>query len=89
MPSRAEIAQLIADAALPMAELQLEDAATVAVQDAAQVTQSQLLKRPIALQGIDLELARAIASLRLTHDSAALEELRSSSHCVTHSIWYG
>jgi len=53
MPSRAEIAQLIgADAALPMAELQLEDAATVAVQDATKSLQSQLLKRPIALQGL-------------------------------------
>jgi len=52
-----------ADAALPMAELQLlEDAATVAVQDATKSPQSQLLKRPIALQGIDLELARAIVS---------------------------
>lgn len=81
MPSRTEIAQLIgANAALPMAELQLVDAATVAVQDAAtKLLQSQLLKRPIALQGIDLELARAIASLRLTHDSAALEEIRKAA----------
>lgn len=80
MPAREKIAQRIgADAALPMAELgaKVEGAATVAVQDAGtQLLQSQLLKRAIALQGIDLELARAIASLRMTHDAAALEELR-------------
>ncbi len=82
MPKREEIAQMIgADAALPMAELEsAEDAATVAVQDAAtQLLQSQLLKRPIVLEGIDLKLARAIASLRLTHDSSALEELRKAA----------
>ena len=77
-----EIAQMIgADAVFPMAELQLvEGAATIAVQDTAtKLLQSQLLKRPITLQGIDLKLARAIASLRLTHDSAALEELRKAA----------
>lgn len=81
MPSCAEIAQIIgANAVLPMAELQLVDAATVAVQDTTtKLLQSQLLQRPIALQGIDLELARAIASLRLTHDSAALEEIRKAA----------
>lgn len=80
MPAREEIAQRIgADAALPMAELESKagEAATVAVQDAdTQLLQSQLLKRAIALQGIDLELATAIASLRMTHDAAALAELR-------------
>lgn len=45
--------------------------------------QSQLLKRQVppanAPQGIDLELARAIASLRLTHDTVALAELRQAA----------
>lgn len=80
MPSREEIAEIIgADAAFPLADLGLkaQGAATVAVQDATtRLLQSQLLKRAIALQGIDLELASAIASLRMTHDAAALEELR-------------
>lgn len=80
MPSREEIAQIIgADAAFPLVDLELkaQGAATVAVQDATtQLLQSQLLKRTIALQGIDLKLATAIASLRMTHDAAALEELR-------------
>lgn len=82
MPKREEIAQVIgADAALPMAELgsKAEDAATIAVQDASTyLLQSQLLERPITLQGIDLKLALAIASLRLTHDSSALEQLQKA-----------
>jgi Xaa-Pro aminopeptidase/Xaa-Pro dipeptidase len=81
MPSVAEIAQIIgADAVLPMAKLDSASAATIAVQDAyTQLLQSQVLKRPITLQGIDLKLARAIASLRMTHDSAALAEIRKAS----------
>lgn len=79
----AEIASAIgADAVKPMKELESAgDAATIAVQDATTaLIQSRILKRPISpakvLQGIDLDLARAIVSLRLTHDAAALEELR-------------
>ncbi|MBD2247885.1 aminopeptidase P family protein [Nostoc sp. FACHB-888] len=87
MPTREEIAQNIgADVAGPMAELEswLEDAATLAVQDAATWTQqSQLLNRWVLPQsppqGIDLELAKAIVSLRLTHDEAALTELRKAA----------
>ena len=87
MPMREEIAQKIgADVARPMAELEswVEDAATLAVQDAATWTQqSQLLNRWVLPQsppqGIDLELAKAIASLRLTHDEAALTELRKAA----------
>lgn len=83
MPKCKEIAQMIgADAVFPLAELELkaEDAATVAVQDTSTyLLQSQLLERPITLQGIDLELALAITSLRLTHDSAALEQLRKAA----------
>ncbi len=80
MPSPEEIAQIIgADAAFPLADLKLkaQGAATVAVQDATtQLRQSELLKRAIALEGIDLKLATAIAFIRMTHDAAALEELR-------------
>ncbi|MFN6540869.1 MAG: aminopeptidase P family protein [Nostoc sp. EkiNYC01] len=87
MPTREEIAERIgADVARPMAELGswLEDAATIATQDAATWTQqSQLLNRWVLPQsppqGIDLELAKAIVSLRLTHDEAALAELRKAA----------
>ncbi|WP_445628763.1 aminopeptidase P family protein [Nostoc sp. DSM 114167] len=87
MPTREEIAEKIgADVAGPMAELEsrLEDAATLAVQDAATWTQqSQLLNRWVLPQsppqGIDLELAKAIVSLRLTHDDGALTELRKAA----------
>ncbi|MEH2446978.1 MAG: aminopeptidase P family protein [Nostoc sp.] len=86
-PTREEIAQKIgADVAGPMAELEslVEDAATLAVQDAATWTQqSQLLNRWVLPQsppqGIDLELAKAIVSLRLTHDEAALTQLRKAA----------
>lgn len=87
MPAREEIARLIgADAAFPMAELASRAAgsATVAVQDiAAQQQQSQILNRPVAPakspQGIDLQLAKAIVSLRLRHDDAALAQLRQAA----------
>ena len=86
MPRREEIAQMIgADAAMPMAELELwvEGAATIAVQDAATwLQQSKLLNVDIIpqhqLQGIDLELAKAIITLRLTHDDSALTQLRTA-----------
>lgn len=86
MPLREEIAQLIgADAAFPLTELKSKtDIATIAVQDATTaLLQSQLLNRLITPanppQGIDRELAFAIASLRLTHDGAALAELRQAA----------
>jgi Xaa-Pro aminopeptidase len=87
MPKREEIAQIIgADAAKPMAELEflVAEAATIAVQNAATWTQqSQLLNRWVLPQnppqGIDLELAKAIVSLRLTHDEGALTELRKAA----------
>ncbi len=87
MPRREEIAQMIgADAAKPMAELSswVEGAATITAQDAATWTQqSQILNRWVLPQnppqGIDLELAKAIISLRLIHDDSALAELRSSA----------
>ncbi len=86
-PTRDQIAATIgADHARPMSELKslVKDAATIPVQDAATWTQqSQLLSRWIlpqnSLQGIDLELAKAIISLRLTHDAEALTELRKAA----------
>jgi Xaa-Pro aminopeptidase len=86
-PRRDEIAaQIGADAAYPIAYLKsmTEDAATIPVQDAAtRLRQSQLLDRIIApasaLQGIDRELASAIVELRLSHDAAAIAELRKAA----------
>jgi Xaa-Pro aminopeptidase len=86
-PHTEEIAaQIGADAAYPMAELDqwIEGVATIPSQDAATWTQqSQLLGRWILPQqppqGIDLELTKAIVSLRLNHDDAALEELRKAA----------
>ncbi|MBD2042985.1 aminopeptidase P family protein [Microcoleus sp. FACHB-672] len=86
MPKRDEIAAVIgADAAFPMTELpsRANDAGTIAVQNmATQQQQSQVLNRPIfpanSPEGIDLELTKAIISLRLTHDDAALAELRQA-----------
>jgi Xaa-Pro aminopeptidase len=86
-PTREEIAQQIgADIARPMTELEqwLENAATIPVQDAATWTQqTQLLNRWILPQnppqGIDLLLAKAIISLRITHDATALTELKKAA----------
>ncbi len=86
MPSIHDIAEQIgADEAFPMADLEfnLQDAATIAVQDPASWTQqSQLLDRWILPQRVpenqDLELAKAIAQLRITHDDAALGEIRQA-----------
>ena len=94
MPKRAEIAELIgADADFPMSELKLRsssrvpltaNAATIAVQDSLiQLQQSQMLDRPLTPSkspaGIDLELTKAIISLRLTQDAASLAELRAAA----------
>lgn len=84
--SRDEIAeQMGADMAYPLSQLSshTEDAATIAVQDAAtRWHQSELLHRPIASadqpQGIDQMLANAIVELRLTHDAGALAEIRQA-----------
>lgn len=83
-PTRKEIAATLgADAAYPLAELasRTANAATVAVQDVPTYEhQCQLLNREVvsasAAQGIDLELAKAIISVRLIHDAAALAEIR-------------
>jgi Xaa-Pro aminopeptidase/Xaa-Pro dipeptidase len=87
MPKREEIAQEIgADAAFPLSELPSRgtEAATIAVQDAITYgQQTQILNRSVALadaaQGIDLELARAIAFLRFCHDAGALSQLRQAA----------
>ena len=87
MPKRAEIAELIgADGAYPMAQLKLRStyAATIPVQDSLIVLQqSQMLDRPLTPSkspaGIDLELTKAIISLRLTQDPASLAELRAAA----------
>ncbi|MDJ0799568.1 MAG: aminopeptidase P family protein [Calothrix sp. MO_167.B12] len=88
MPKSEEIAQIIgANEAYPLTELESRSfgAATIAVQDPATWTQqSQLLGRWILPQnppqGIDLELAKAIVSLRLTHDQGALTELQKAAN---------
>jgi Xaa-Pro aminopeptidase/Xaa-Pro dipeptidase len=87
MPKREEIAQLIgADAAFPMVELKsrVGRAATIAVQDyPTQLEQAKLLERGVtranAPHGVDIELARAIITLRLTHDAGAIAELRQAA----------
>lgn len=87
MPKREEIAQQIgADASYPLTELKSRTAgaATIAVQNAATVQeQAEILNRPVTAgrnaQGIDLELVKAIISLRLSHDAGALTELRQAA----------
>jgi Xaa-Pro aminopeptidase len=87
MPKRAEIAaQIGAEDAFPLADLksQAEGAATIAVQDAAtRLQQSHILNRIIApasqAQALDLSLAKAIVAVRMSHDPAALVELRKSA----------
>jgi len=90
MPTREEIALRIgAEAAFPMAELTSgsRHAATIAVQDATTyLQQCKILDRPIfpssTSEGIDRELAQAIASLRLVHDTGALTELLQAAACT-------
>jgi Xaa-Pro aminopeptidase len=87
MPNRKEIARQIgADAAYPLTKLsaKTEAAATIAVQDPFTYQQQcQLLDRAVApakaAQGIDLKLAKAVVSLRLTHDREALAEIRKAA----------
>ncbi|WP_377475660.1 MAG: aminopeptidase P family protein [Microcoleus anatoxicus] len=87
MPKRAEIAALMgAEADFPMAQLKSRsaNAATITVQDSLiQSQQSQILDRPLTPSqspaGIDLELTKAIISLRLTQDAASLAELRAAA----------
>ncbi|HEY9653853.1 MAG TPA: aminopeptidase P family protein [Crinalium sp.] len=85
-PTRDEIAAAIgAHDAYPLAELDSQsEIATIAVQDATtRLHQARVLKRAIASaddsQSFDLALARAIVSLRMTHDEFALAELRKAA----------
>lgn len=86
-PTREEIAQEIgADAVFNLSELQShsDGAATVAVQNVATYSQQiQILNRLVspadAPTGIDLDLAKAIASVRLCHDAGALSELQKAA----------
>ena len=85
-PKREEIATIIgAEADYPLAELstRTENAATIAVQELTTYQQQcQRLKRPISPanqpEGIDLALAKAIITLRLTHDADAMAEIRQA-----------
>ena len=90
-PSRQEIATAIgAHQSFPMAELngRTDGAATILVQDGlTQQTQRATLKRSVVAapeangaeaNGIDHDLALAIASLRLSHDDDALTEIRKA-----------
>lgn len=86
-PGRDEIAGWMgAKAAYPLADLaeRSAGAATLAVQDPKTYQQQcHRLGRPVgpsnAPEGIDGALARAIVSLRLRHDSLALEQLRQAA----------
>lgn len=86
LPTRTAIAQQIgADAVYPLAELtaRVSDCATVQVQDPATgLEQSQALNRAIAFptqsETIDLALVKAIATMRMTHDVAAIAQLRQA-----------
>ena len=87
MITREEIAsQIGAESSYPLAHLATKttDAATIPVQD--EITyreQCQLLERnpssSNALEGKDLELAKAIVSIRLCHDEDALNELKKAA----------
>lgn len=87
VPQRDDLAQWMgADAAFPLAALRTraDGAVTIPVQDqTTRLEQSQILNRSLspasALQGMDRELAAAIATQRLIHDAAALMELQQAA----------
>ncbi|MBE9008458.1 aminopeptidase P family protein [Fortiea sp. LEGE XX443] len=86
-PKREEIAEKIgADIARTMSELKYRGsgAASIPVQNyQTTLVQSKILQRQISassdLEGLDMELAKAIVTLRLTHDAEALAELRKAA----------
>jgi Xaa-Pro aminopeptidase len=82
-PTRSQVAaQIGADAALPLAELKADGAATLPVQDAAtRSQQAALLGRSFSqgLTGLDWELAKAIVQIRLVHDEGAIGEMRQAA----------
>jgi Xaa-Pro aminopeptidase len=87
MPTRDRLAEIIgADAAFPLAKLSARAAnsATISVQHPpTQTTQSNILNRQLfpasEPAGIDLQLTKAIIALRLSHDEAALTELKQAA----------
>lgn len=84
-PKRHELARLIgADAAFPLTELESRTAGAATIALPTTATQQALLlgrssSSTTSPQGIDRDLVRAIVTLRLTHDTAALAELRSAA----------
>jgi len=86
-PTPEAIAEVIgADTVYPLSELRAfaAECATIPVQDARTYQQqTQVLNRTMApaseLHGCDRRLAEAIITLRLTHDAAALAELRKAA----------
>ena len=87
MPTREEIGEIIgADGVYPLTNLEkkAKDAATIGVQDNITYQQQcKLLNRLVPLSheasGIDLELAKAIVTIRSRHDELALQELRQAA----------
>jgi Xaa-Pro aminopeptidase len=87
MPTRDRLAEIIgADAAFPLAKLSARAAnsATISVQHPpTQTAQSNILNRQLfpasEPAGIDLQLTKAIIALRLSHDEAALTELKQAA----------
>lgn len=80
---REAVAEIIgADLVCPLTELKFNvyKTGTIPVQNiATQQWQSKLLQRKASLEGIDLKLAKAIAQLRLSHDDAAIAELKKAA----------
>lgn len=87
IPTRDRLAEIIgADAVFPIKELKdyAANVATIYVQNpTTKITQSQILNRDIfpskKPQEIDLELTKAIISLRLSHDDMALTEIKQAA----------
>ncbi len=87
MPARDRLAEIIgADAAFPLAKLssRAPNSATISVQHPpTQTVQSNILNRQLfpasEPAGIDLQLTKAIIALRLSHDEAALTELKQAA----------
>ncbi len=87
IPSRDFLAEIIgADGAFPMQELKSRatNAATISVQNlTTKIIQSHILNRDISPsnkpQETDLELTKAIISLRLSHDATALTEIKQAA----------
>nr|MBA2747660.1 aminopeptidase P family protein [Tatlockia sp.] len=92
-PKREEIAATIgADFAYPFAKLRQNTykTATIPVQDiVTRQQQDKWLQRKASLEGVDLKLAKAIAQLRLTHDDAALIEMRQAAQVTVKAHWAG